>query len=71
MCSASDSTDTDRLLQQLSDGQMTAMDELLAGNHRYLRRHLVRRLADAGVPALRAPIVRRGVSWTARYVQRH
>ena len=38
MCSASDSTNTDRLLQQLADGQETAMDQLLAGYHRYLRR---------------------------------
>ena len=38
MCSASDSTDTDRLLQQVSDGQSSALDELMAGDRRYLRR---------------------------------
>ncbi len=44
MCSASDSTDTDRLLQQVSDGQSSALDELMAGYRRYLRRVVALRM---------------------------
>ena len=38
MCSASDSTNTDRLLQRVADGQTSALDELMTGYRQYLRR---------------------------------